>query len=161
MTPAPQQHAVTPTPIPFFFLASPHPYTVVTPHPIGIGFPAFLRPLPFLTPPPILIATPAAVPQLAPDAAPQIIRIELPSSVVYGGDLVTGDVIASSNVASIEVRVAGYGRSMEKTGPGHFTLSVAVPRLPFFLRRRTYTLTVIARNARGDAVVQTVPITVR
>ncbi len=111
-------------------------------------------------PRPLVISTPS-IPQLAPDAAPQIVSIELPTNVVNGGDVVTGDVIASSNVASVEVRLAGYGRSMEKTGPGHFTISIAVPRLPFFLRHRTYTLIVIARNTRGDAVVQSLPITLR
>jgi hypothetical protein len=96
-----------------------------------------------------------------PDASPRIIDVYVPSTVVVGGQTVTGSVIASSNTASVEVRVAGYAQSMQRIGPGQFTITVTVPRLPFFLRHRTYVLLVVARNTRGDAVSQALPITVR
>jgi hypothetical protein len=110
---------------------------------------------------PQLNRTPPAVTELAPDAAPQILAVEIPSQTVVGGQTVVGTVIASSNVASVELRVAGYSRAMEKTGEGQFTIAVTVPRLPFFLRNRTYALQIIAYNMRGDSVAQTLPITVR
>ncbi len=98
---------------------------------------------------------------LPPDAMPQIIGVILPTSSVTCGETVSGEVIASSNVASVEVRVAGYSRSMQKIGPGRFTITVVVPQLPASFRRRTYILQVLAHNTRGDTVVRTVPITVR
>ncbi len=87
--------------------------------------------------------------------------MRISNTTVTGGETVDGSVVASSNVASVEVRVAGYSRVMEKTGEGHFTIAISVPHLPFFLRNRTYTLYVIARNTRGDAVTDSLPITVR
>ncbi len=92
---------------------------------------------------------------------PQIVSVMLPTNVVHSGETVTGEVIASSNVASVEVSVAGYSEAMQKVAPGHFTLSVVVPRLPFFLRNHTYTLVVSAHNSRGDTVSQSVPVTLR
>jgi len=80
--------------------------------------------------------------------------------VVYGGDVVSGTVETSSNVASVEARIGGYGTQMRKVGVGRFALSYRVPKLPFFLHR-TYTLEIIARNTRGDAATSSVPITVR
>lgn len=72
----------------------------------------------------------------------------------------SGTVETSSNVASVEARIAGYSSSMRKVGVGRFSLSYRVPNLPFFLHR-TYTIEVIARNTRGDAVRTSVPITIR
>ncbi|MGH7737438.1 MAG: hypothetical protein ACREMP_06180 [Candidatus Tyrphobacter sp.] len=103
----------------------------------------------------------ARIPYLPSDAMPRIVGISLPSDNVRGGQTIVGEVRASSNVASVEVRVANYGASMEKIAPGEFTLAVTVPHLPFFLRNRTYTIRVIARNTRGDSVTQAVPVVVR
>jgi hypothetical protein len=122
---------------------------VVTPRPVPPEQPQYT----FTTIPPI--------PLEAPNASPRIIDIIMPTYTVRGGESVTGDVIASSNVASVEVRVANFAKSMDKIAPGVFTVTITVPRLPFFLRHRTYTLHVIARNARGDGVTRDVAVTVR
>ncbi len=103
----------------------------------------------------------ASVPIRAEDAAPQIFEVQLPSDVVHPGQTVVGNVVTSSNVASVEVRVARFSTPMLKVGEGHFTLTLTVPHLPFFLRWRTYTVDVIAHNARGDSIEQSLPITVR
>jgi hypothetical protein len=95
-----------------------------------------------------------------PDAPPQIIAMTLSRSLVHSGDMVSGTVETSSNVASVEARIGGYGQTLQKTGVGHFTLSYRVPRLPFFLHR-TYMIQVIARNIRGDAVSAAIPVTLR
>lgn len=79
---------------------------------------------------------------------------------VIPGQLVTGSVVASSNVASVEARVSTYSMPLTKVGVGCFMLSGSVPRLPFFLRNRTYTVYIIARNTRGDAVTQTLRVTI-
>jgi hypothetical protein len=50
--------------------------------------------------------------------------------------------------------------SLSKVGVGRFSLSYTVGTLPFFIHG-TYEMKIIARNARGDAVQTTLPITVR
>ncbi len=96
---------------------------------------------------------------LPADAPPQILEVRI-ASEVSPGQMVTGSVVASSNVASVEVRVSTYSMAMTKVGVGCFMLTASVPRLPFFLRNQTYTVLVIARNTRGDAVTQTLRVTV-
>lgn len=108
-------------------------------------------------------STPAAVvPEvrvLPPGAPPEILAVDIPTTV-YCGQTATGSMIASSNVASVELRIAGYSRVMQKVAPGRFTIVVKVPQLAPRLRR-TYALEVIARNTRGDAVREYFSITVR
>lgn len=96
----------------------------------------------------------------APDAPPRILSMSISTPVAHGGQIVSGTVETTSNVASVEARIAGYTSSMQKIGVGRFALSYRVPNLPFFLHR-TYTIEVIARNTRGDAVSSSVPITIR
>jgi hypothetical protein len=107
------------------------------------------------------MATPKLViPKLGPNAQPRIVNVSLSKTTVYGGDTVSSEVITSSNVASVELRIAGFSMPMAKTAPGHFSLIYTVPNLPFFLHK-TYDMDVIARNTRGDAATTTLPITVR
>ena len=96
----------------------------------------------------------------APDAPPQILSMSLSTPVAHGGEVVSGTVETSSNVASVEARIAGYSSTMQKVGVGRFALSYRVPKLPFFLHK-TYMIQVIARNTRGQAVSTAVPITIR
>lgn len=107
--------------------------------------------------PHVIAAKPIAEP---PDAPPRILAMSLSTPVARGGELVSGTVETSTNVASVEARIAGYSSPMQKIGAGKFVLSYRVPRLPFFLHR-TYMIEVIARNTRGDAVRSAVPITIR
>lgn len=96
----------------------------------------------------------------APDAPPQILSYELSSSVVSPGQTLSGRVYTSSNVASVEARVAGYSISMAKTGVGAFSVAYTVPNIPVFFRK-TYTLSIIACNTAGATDVRSVPITIR
>lgn len=96
----------------------------------------------------------------AANAPPQILGMSLSASVVHPGQVVSGSVETSTNVASVEARIAGYSASLSKVGAGRFALTYRVPNVPFFLRR-TYTIQVIARNARGDAVSSSLPVTVQ
>jgi len=96
---------------------------------------------------------------LAPDAPPRIITLSVSKTTVHPGDTVLSSVETSSNVASVEVRVAGYSMNMSKVGVGHFALTYTVPSVPFFLSG-TYALQVIARNTRGDQAQRSVPIKV-
>jgi hypothetical protein len=97
---------------------------------------------------------------LPPNAPPKILKVSLSQTTVHGGDVVSGYVRTSTNVASVELRIAGFSISMPKTAIGRFELSYTVPSLPFFLHR-TYPMNIIARNTRGDEATTNVPITVR
>ena len=107
--------------------------------------------------PHVVVASPISEP---PDAPPRILAMSLSTPVARGGDVVSGTVETSSNVASVEARIAGYSSPMQKISTGKFALSYRVPHLPFFLHK-TYMIQVIARNTRGQAVSTAVPITIR
>jgi hypothetical protein len=100
------------------------------------------------------------VPRVQPDAAPQILSVSISETTVHSGDTVTGSVSTTSNVASVEVRIATFGMGMAKTGVGRFALTYPIGNLPFFVRG-TFPMRIIARNTRGVSTETTVPITVR
>jgi hypothetical protein len=124
--------------------------------------------------PPVITPTPGAsttsspaapriakkVSRLAPDAAPQILAIAISATTVQPGDRVSGSVVTSSNVASVEARIGGYAVSLAKVGVGRFALTYTVAPLPWFIRGN-FTMQVIARNTHGDAVTRAIPLTVR
>jgi hypothetical protein len=105
------------------------------------------------------MATPAVV-MLPPDAPPQILWIALSSTKPHAGDTLTVTVVTSSNVASVELRVGGYGSGMTKTDIGHFQLASTVPKLPFFMGHNL-TLQIIARNTAGVSAQQNVALQVK
>ena len=105
-------------------------------------------------------ATPVAPVALPPGAPPQILDMQLDKTVVHGGDTVSGNIVTSSNVASVEARIANFSIAVPKIGAGRFALSYTIPDVPFFLKK-TYALTVIARNTAGDQTTRSVPITIR
>lgn len=86
--------------------------------------------------------------------------VNVDKTTVGSGDHVSGTVLTSSNVASVEVRIGGYGMALNKVGVGRFSLAYTVGNLPFFVHG-TYQMQVIARNTRGDVVETALPITVR
>jgi hypothetical protein len=97
---------------------------------------------------------------LAPDAAPQILWISVSSTTPRSGDVVTGTVLTSSNVASVELRIGGYSLNSTKTDVGHFEWSFTVPSLPFYAPH-SFALQIIARNTAGVAAATSVQMTVR
>ena len=100
------------------------------------------------------------IPRLAPDAAPRILDVAVSETTVQPGDRVIGSVVTSSNVASVEARIGGYAVNLVKVGVGKFALTYTVGPLPWFIRGN-FTMEVIARNTRGDAVTRAIPLTVR
>jgi hypothetical protein len=102
----------------------------------------------------------ATVPRLPPDAPPQILDVQVSETEVRPGDDVFGSVVTSSNVASVEARIGGYGMTLHKSGVGRFQLTYKVGRLPWFVRGN-FTMLVTARNARGDVVTRAIPLRVR
>ncbi len=105
----------------------------------------------YVPPPPIVKSS---------NSAPQIVSMSISTATVHSGQMVSGSVETSTNVASVEARIGGYSSSLHKVSAGKFALTYRVPWLPFFFRK-TYTVVVIARNTRGEAVSTTFPITVR
>jgi hypothetical protein len=105
------------------------------------------------------LATPTVL-MLPPDAAPQILWVQLSSTTPHAGDALNVTVLTSSNVASVELRVGGYGASMQKTDVGRFEMTSTVPRLPFFMSHNL-TLQIIARNTAGVAAQQNIALQVR
>lgn len=126
-------------------------------------------PAPSSTPPPTPLpsATPTATPVPLPtplvlpaDAPPQIVDLRISSTVFQSGDTVSGSVITSTNVASVELRLAGYSIPVPRTDYGVFAMTYQVPRVPFFAKHG-YTLQVIARNTKGDQTERDLQVTLR
>lgn len=121
--------------------------------------PATAVPKAVLTVRPVPTATPAYV-YAAPHAPPKILAIDLSTLAVTGGETVSGSVETTSNVASVEARIAGWSMSLPRTRIGHFEASGQLPDLPFFAKG-TYKLEVIARNSDGVKAERDIPITLR
>lgn len=114
------------------------------------------------SPPAIAAPTPTPLPTplvLPPDAAPVIVAYALSTTVLYAGENVTGNVVTSTNVASVELRIEPYSLNLPRTDYGQFAIALQVPSIPWMVRRGAYTLRLIARNARGDATELDVPVT--
>jgi outer membrane biosynthesis protein TonB len=151
-TPAPSQTptvAPSQTPPP-----SPSPTRLQTPTPAPSQTP---------TPPPSQTPSPQPSQDLvtpAPDAPPRIVAVHIDNQTVHSGETVSGMVETSSNVATVEARIAAFSIAVPKVGVGRFALSYRVPFVPFFFYG-TYPMTVVARNTAGVAVERVIPITVR
>lgn len=96
-----------------------------------------------------------------PQSPPQIVHIAYVPSVTRGPrERFAGTILASSNVASVEVRTNLFSINTRKRAPGRFTFDVAVYDLPpIFVRR--YTLRVIARTTAGVEAEEDLPFRIR
>jgi hypothetical protein len=94
-----------------------------------------------------------------PHAKPQIVAVNISSQTVHAGDTITGTVVTSSNVASVEAKIATLTIGVPKVSIGHFALNYVVPNVPFFFHG-TYPMTVVARNVDGQSVERVIPIKV-
>ncbi|HEX3670376.1 MAG TPA: hypothetical protein VHT92_01595 [Candidatus Cybelea sp.] len=112
------------------------------------------------TPPTAPPLTVKKVPRLPPDAKPRILDVAVSETDVRPGDRVFGEVVTTSNVASVEARIGGYAVTLDKVGVGRFQLLYTVGPLPWFVHG-SFTMQVIARNTRGDSTTKAIPLTVR
>ncbi|MBV8165475.1 MAG: SCO family protein, partial [Alphaproteobacteria bacterium] len=97
--------------------------------------------------------TPAGWPQpmAAPVAAPPVVQAMRFSSLdVRPGTDWDGDILASTNTASIEVDTNLFDFNAPRVGPGRFHFTFHVVDLPALLVR-PYVLHVTARNTAGEA----------
>ena len=98
---------------------------------------------------------------LRPHDPPQIYGVSIAPSSAGGGDVVSGTVSTSSNVASVVASVAGITSGVPKVGVGRFSMSYRLPAvIPPFVKG-TYTITVVARNTDGASTSSSVAITLR
>ncbi|HEY2475435.1 MAG TPA: hypothetical protein VGI19_11615 [Candidatus Cybelea sp.] len=125
----------------------------------GVAFAQSTPSPPTASPAPTPLATPTIL-MLPPDAAPQILWVSISSTTPHAGDVVTGTVLASSNVASVELRIGGYSLNSTKTDVGHFEWNFTVPQLPFYAPH-DFALQIIARNTAGVAATTSVQMSVR
>jgi len=88
------------------------------------------------------------------------VSVSVSQRTMHPGQTISGTVLTSSNVASVEVRIATYSIDMQKVGVGRFAMAYTVPNVPVFFRGN-YTMQVIARNSAGDQASRGIPITIR
>ncbi|GAC1432257.1 MAG: hypothetical protein NVSMB5_26170 [Candidatus Velthaea sp.] len=97
------------------------------------------------------VATPSAHDIRPSNALPAFVRIWASKDVVRGGDVVLVHVMTTTNVASVEARIANNGVSIPRDAIGSFRLEYTVPSLPWFFHGR-HDVEFIARNTAGARV---------
>ncbi len=80
--------------------------------------------------------------------------------MIHSGDVVAGEVRTTLDIASVEVRIAGYSTTMNKVGGGDFRMTYTVPSLPFFIRGN-FDVQIIARDTQGKATARTTSVTIQ
>lgn len=116
--------------------------------------------------PPNLVVAPSkprawpAPPVAAPDAKPRIVRVWISSLRIYAGMWLNGEVVTSTNVASLEVRTAAFSINSDHVGPGRFAFHTRVLELPPLARRHRLDLSIIARNAAGRETIEYATVTI-
>lgn len=163
--PSPKPSA-TPTPV---ATATPLPVPTVSPLPPATPLPPLPTPWPTTTPLPTPAPLPTPVPSatplptplvLPPDAPPQILAVQVSDPVFHGGETITGTIITSTNVAAVEIRLAGHAFRMPRQDAGIWEVTYTMPHVPFFYRRR-YTAQIVAMNTAGATAEQDLTVSVR
>jgi hypothetical protein len=107
----------------------------------------------------LLAGSPQAAPAESALPRPSIYEVKMSSNVVSAGEIISGHVITSYDVASVEARVQGFSAVLSKRAAGDFALRYRLPPfIPWFLHGR-YTLRVIARTTAGVQAVREFPVT--
>jgi hypothetical protein len=99
-------------------------------------------------------------PVAAPNAPPRIVRMWVSTLRIEPGSWFDGTIVASSNVASVEVRTAAFSINSTHAGPGIFRFHTHVLELPPLSRGHSYELYFIARNTAGVEEVEEAPLNV-
>ena len=101
---------------------------------------------------------PPGVPYASDSDPVQIVSYVLSSTIIHPGDKVTGDVVTSSNAASVTARVGAFSVAVPKTAPGKFHLLMQLPSMP--LPPGDAKLIITAIRTDGMRTTREVPITV-
>ncbi len=103
-----------------------------------------------------------AAPIRANDAPPEIVAVWFSRPAYRWGDVATIRLVASTNVAAVEMRFASYGRPLRRVGYGQFHGNYHVPLLPPFIRPRyAAPFQFIARNSFGRSQAVTASLLIR
>jgi hypothetical protein len=101
---------------------------------------------------------PPGVPYASDTDPVQIVSYVLSSSIFHPGDKVTGDVVTSSNAASVTAQVGTITVAVPKVAPGKFHLLMQLPSMP--LPPGNAKLIITAIRTDGTRTTREVPITV-
>jgi hypothetical protein len=101
---------------------------------------------------------PPGVPYASDTDPVQIVSYVLSSSIFHPGDKVTGDVVTSSNAASVTAQVGTITVAVPKVAPGKFHLLMQLPSIP--LPPGNAKLIITAIRTDGTRTTREVPITV-
>ncbi|HEY6449941.1 MAG TPA: hypothetical protein VIX60_04610 [Candidatus Cybelea sp.] len=99
-------------------------------------------------------------PIAAPNLPPRIVRIWLSTLTIEPGTWFDGEILVSTNVASVEVRTAAFSINSAHVAPGIYRFHTHVLELPPLSRRHSYQLYIIARNTPGAQRVEEAPLRV-
>ena len=94
------------------------------------------------------------------NAPPRILRIWLSTLTLEPGTWFDGEILVSTNVASVEVRTAAFSINSDHVAPGVYRFHTHVLELPPLSRRHSYELYIIARNTPGSESVEEAPLRV-
>jgi hypothetical protein len=97
----------------------------------------------------ILLVSWLAASAAASEAPPRILDLRLSSHAVHPGDVWSGQVTTSRNVASVEMRCAWFSVGVPRVRMGLFAFRYSLLDVPVVFRR-VYTVTFVARNASGE-----------
>jgi hypothetical protein len=116
---------------------------------------------PSVAPPPVSSPSVAPTPLiLPPEAEPQILAVAVNEPVFHSGDTIYSTVITSTNVAAVELRVAGRAIRFPRVDFGVWQLAYTLPHIP---RRmlHDYGAQIIAMNSAGVTTARPVTISLR
>jgi len=99
-------------------------------------------------------------PVAQPNAPPRIVAMWFSTLTIEPGTWFDGTIVASTNVASVEVRTAAFSINSTHVAPGIYQFHTHVLELPPLSRRHWYELYIIARNTPGDRQVEEAPLRV-
>jgi hypothetical protein len=96
----------------------------------------------------------------ANDAPPKIIAMHFSADQVNRGQTWSGEIVTTTNVASVEVRSNLFSINVPRRTFGRFAFALRVFDVPpIFVR--AYLIRVIARNSAGEAVEEHFPFRIR
>jgi hypothetical protein len=139
----------SPTPLP---TATPLPVPTISPVP-----PATPMPVPTPWPTPTALPTPLMLPVEAP---PQILAVQVSDPVFHSGETVSGTVVTSTNVAAVQIHLAGRVAQIPRADAGIWQMTYRMPRVPFFMWGK-YTAQIVAVNAAGVSATRDMTVSVR
>ncbi|MBC5828747.1 MAG: hypothetical protein GIW98_00955 [Candidatus Eremiobacteraeota bacterium] len=141
--------------------ASPAPSTSPSPEPLLPQAPT-PSPNPFHY---IIVPSPVPLPNNSllteQDKAPTILEIDLSDRELSAPGPISVRIVTSINVNGVWARVSGRERGIPPTHAGLFEASDQLPRMPFFLKGKTYIVDFVAKTVDGRETTLSVPIFIK